>query len=98
MPKFTPQENLFWTMMLKYANSGKQKLYCNICHRKIRSQTKQAHDHFFGITHPNNNIYEIFSSVPIADYELVPDPVTGVPLPQEKITWHTTKASITFKK
>jgi hypothetical protein len=83
MPKFLPEENIFWTMMLKYANSGKQKLYCNICHRMIRSQTNQAHDHFFGKSHPQNNIYEIFSPVEIPDYELVPDPKTGVPLPKE---------------
>lgn len=85
MPKYTKEENQFWTMMLHYANSGKQKLYCNICHRRIRSQTKQAHDHFFGITHPDNNIYEIFSPTAIStDYELVPDPITGVPLPKDK--------------
>jgi hypothetical protein len=83
MPKYTEDEKEFWTMMLKYANSGKQKLYCNICHRKIRSQTKQAHDHFFGKTHPDNNIYEIFSDVEIPMTELVVDPVTRVPLPRE---------------
>lgn len=83
MPKYTEQEKQFWEMMLKYANSGKQKLYCNICHRKIRSQTKQAHDHFFGITHKGYNVYEIFSPTTILEYELVPDPKTGVLLPKE---------------
>jgi hypothetical protein len=84
MPKFSEKENQFWTMMLHYANNGKQKLYCNICHRKIRSQTKECHNHFFGKSHPNKNIYEIFSPVEIPDYVLIPDSKTGVPLPEPK--------------
>jgi hypothetical protein len=95
MPKYTKEENLFWTMMLKYANKKGSKLLCYICGRHIRSGTKQAHDHFFGITHPDNNIYEIFSPIGIPDYMLVPDPKTGIPLPKD-ITYHTTKSRITF--
>jgi len=71
MPKFTEPEKDFWEIMFKYANKKGSKLYCNICHRKIRSGTKEAHDHFFGKSHPNNNIYEIFSPVPLESRTLL---------------------------
>jgi hypothetical protein len=83
MPKFTEAEKEFWTMVMHWANDGERVLKCNICKKKIKAKTRKGHDHFFGNTHPDNNIYEIFSPIPIPMTELVVDPKTGVPLPQE---------------
>ena len=82
MPKFTEAEVEFWTMIMHWAN-GDDFLTCNICDMILVAGTKESHDHFFGKTHPDNNIYEIFSMVPIPMTELIVDPVTGVPLPKE---------------
>ena len=65
MPKYSIPEAKFFVDMMHWANSKRRALKCNICGKRVKSHTQEGYDHYFGISHPGKNIYEIFSPIPL---------------------------------
>jgi hypothetical protein len=73
MPKYTEEENKFWSDLLLNWINNRVKKKCNICGRWIHARSKSGRDHFFGKTHPHKNVYEIFSPIPLDSRTLIKD-------------------------
>lgn len=85
MVKYSPQEADFWQAMLMWANGSPYYMACNICNKYMSAKSKNGQNHFFGRAHPDKNIYEIFSPVPIDTTTYVRDGRGGVkPMREEE--------------